>query len=134
MKIKNLALVRDEQKLKTDFLAEMYKKELRVLGDMVYFGVWTDVETDGQKLNRERFLDLMKTERWKGSRLRGAAYHGQELGQFIAVPTITRIGPSLLLALDNTFELSLFVHDVTMRYVLRNKLFRLQVYMTTARK
>lgn len=62
LRTKSVALVSDEDILKTYFFDESSKEELRPLNDMDCFEVMTGVEADRKRLYRPRFVNLVKPD------------------------------------------------------------------------
>lgn len=126
---KNIKLVADGANPKTDLSDEQRKEELSLLNDMVCFDGLTDMEAYEQKLYATKFLDLVKPDGTKQSRLCVATCNDQKHGFFTDAPTISHISLRLPLAVVVTFELTLHVGNVTKAFVVRKTFLCRLVYM-----
>lgn len=103
--------------------------EISSLQELCCFEIVEKRESEGHRLYRPVFVDKVKSDGTKRSRLCAAACNDQEHGLFTATPTIKRISLRLLLSMSATYRLNLFTRDATKAFVNSKTKLRRPIYM-----
>ena len=86
-------------------------------------------QSKGHRLYRARFVDKLKQDRTKRSRLLFAASNDQERGLFTAAPTMKRITLRLILSIAASYRFPVFTRDITKAFVMTKTPLRRPMYM-----
>jgi len=112
-----------------DVYCESRAEEIKYLRELGCFEVVDATQSANHRLYRPTFVDKLKPDGSKRSRLCVAACNDQNHGLFTAAPTIKRISLRLLLALAVSHRLRLFTRDVTKAFVNSKTPLRRPVYL-----
>ena len=104
-------------------------EEIISLQNLGCFKIVTRDEAKGHRLYRSTFVDKVKDNGEKRSRLCVAACNDKEHGLFTAAPTIKRISLRMFIAIAACNSFDIYTRDVTKAFVMSKTPLRRPVYL-----
>lgn len=108
---------------------ESRQEEINALHELKCFDIVDESESHGHRLYRARFVDKLKADGSKRSRLCVAACNDRNHGLFTGAPTVKRMSLRLLASLSTSYGYELYTRDVTKAFVMSKTLLRRPVFM-----
>ncbi len=104
-------------------------KELKDLEDSGCFEIVDAKEATRHRIYRHSFVDTVKHDGRRKSRLCVAAFNDKDHGLFTAAPTVKRISIRLMLSICASFKYQLYTRDVKQAFIQSKTKLRRPVYM-----
>ncbi len=112
-----------------ELFKESKQEEINTLEGLGCFHIVYKVQSEGLRLYRARFVDKIKNDGTKRSRLVVAAVRDDQHGLFTAATGLRRLSLRILLAIAVSFKFDLCAGDVTKAFAMSKTPLRRNVYM-----